>query len=361
MPRAFLQTLNYASVNEDWRTESMALRAGPRDAILCLTGSGARPLDLLAEHPGVEVTAIDLNPAQSHLLQLKIAAVRRLDYGDLVAFLGLRAASPRWRGARLKSLLPLLPADTARFWERRTAAVAAGILYQGRWERFYRHVSRLLRVVRGRLIDELFACRDLSAQRALVDRRWDTPGWRRLCAVLCQPAFSRVLLGDPAYWRGVMPGAARYLVERLHTALRSHLARRSFMISLVLRGRLADEDLPPHLTPEGVRRLRPLGDELRVVTGDVREHIGQGGAGFTRFSLSDVGSFLDDQGYAALLRGLSRARPGARFCIREFLRRHPWPPLDGAGLTREPQLETQLAAADRAFAYDFVVGEVTRD
>src|SRR3989337_2234761 len=44
----FFKTLNYASVNEDWRTEAEALRPGPEDTVLCVTGSGDRPLDLLA-------------------------------------------------------------------------------------------------------------------------------------------------------------------------------------------------------------------------------------------------------------------------------------------------------------------------
>ena len=51
---AFFSTLNYASVNEDWRTEAEALRLLGGERVLCVTGSGARPptrVQVLLRHP----------------------------------------------------------------------------------------------------------------------------------------------------------------------------------------------------------------------------------------------------------------------------------------------------------------------
>ena len=62
----FMTTLNYASCNEDWRSEWDALEIKPNDRVLCITGSGDRPLNLLLQNPK-DVIAMDLNPIQNNL------------------------------------------------------------------------------------------------------------------------------------------------------------------------------------------------------------------------------------------------------------------------------------------------------
>ena len=88
MADRFFRSLNYASVNEDWRTEATALRPAAGDTALCVTGSGDRPLDLLAVAP-MKVLAIDRNAAQTHLLRLKVAALSVFPFGDYAAFLNV--------------------------------------------------------------------------------------------------------------------------------------------------------------------------------------------------------------------------------------------------------------------------------
>ncbi|MFN2387268.1 MAG: DUF3419 family protein [Thermoanaerobaculia bacterium] len=358
----FFETLNYASVNEDWRTEAQALRPGTTDRILCVTGSGDRPLNLLAVTGG-GVLAIDVNPAQTDLLRLKIAALRRLSFDDYAAFLGLRAADGRWRRDRLAELSPDLPPDTRRFWSARPAMITTGVLYAGRWERFHRRVADLLRRLPFFSIHAVFECDDLAEQRRFLDRRWSPRFWRWLASLLCSPLLSPLCFGDPAYVRNGRFPAGRYVSERMRRALHRGLARESFMMSLLLRGTLTPFDLPPHLTPEGAAVVRSRLDRLEIVTGDLLEVLDRAPAGsFTHFSLSDVPSFLDAAGFRRLLRGIAAsAAPGARFCIRQFLRRHVWPDGRTNRLHRERSLEKQLAVWDRAFAYDFLVGVVDPD
>jgi S-adenosylmethionine-diacylglycerol 3-amino-3-carboxypropyl transferase len=362
MADRFFRTLNYASVNEDWRTEAAALRPAEGDALLCVTGSGDRPLDLLAVAP-MKVLAVDQNPAQSHLLRLKVAALRVFPFDDYASFLGLRPADARWRRERLDDLGPELPPETRAFWDDRWGLVAAGVLYQGRWERFHRRVSRLARLLRPRAIDALFACETLDEQRHFVERAWDTPAWRRVFDLVCGRLVSRLFLGDPAYYRHAREKPGAYLYERMRSSLERYLARESFMMSLVLRGRLTPLDLPPYLTPEGAETIRRRLDRLEIATGDVLDTLELAPPGaFDRFSLSDLPSFLGEADFRRALRGLSRcAAPGARFCIRQFLVRHPWPEDGFESLQREGGLEARLAVEDRAFAYDFFAGEVRDD
>jgi S-adenosylmethionine-diacylglycerol 3-amino-3-carboxypropyl transferase len=355
----FFSTLNYASVNEDWRTEAEALRLRGGERVLCVSGSGARPLDLLSQAP-VRVLAVDRNPAQSHLLQLKRAAIEALPYDEYAAFLGLLPARGASRRGTLRRLRPLLPPAARLFWDGRQRMVARGILYQGRWERFHGRLARLTRALHGPRVRALLAFDDLGAQRAWVERRWDDASWRWMFALACSAPVVRALFGDPAYCARTALPAGRLVHARMGALLERVLARDSFMVGLVLTGTLQPGDLPPHLTEAGQRAIRARLGGLDVETAEVAsllESLPE--ASLDRFSLSDVASFLDREGFARLLAAVARAAaPGARVVARQFLTRHAVPEALLERLVRDPVLEARLGAEDRSFAYDFLVAQV---
>lgn len=362
MSSRFFETLNYSSCNEDWRTERRALQIGPDDRVLCVTGSGDRPLHLLLDDPR-SVVSIDANPMQGHLLRLKSAALQALPYPRYAKLLGLTPS--RERIALLEAVEEHLAPETRAVWRARQWMIARGVLYQGRWERYYRSISRVARLLRGGAIRRLFAFDELTAQQEFVERVWDRRWWRLVFDLLCSRTFSRVFLRDPAFYAHVDPEmrVGRYVYEGMLGALRRTLARENFMLSLVFRGVLPPDDLPPYLAPDGFERLRTRVDRVEVETADLLGYLERAPAGsFTRFSLSDVPSYLDQAGFERLLEAVaSAAAPGARFCIRQFLSGHAVPERLAGRLLREPELEEALRSEDRAFAYRFLVGTVREE
>lgn len=354
----FHRGFNYSSCNEDWRTERRALQVGPEHRVLCVTGSGDRPLHLLLDSPRA-IVAIDANPWQTRLLELKSAALRTLRFDDYTAFLGLDHAHTD----RLKTLerLPLRP-PTRRALGEKLRGLRAGVLYAGRWERHYRRVRHVARALRGALIDELFAFRDLDAQRAFVEKRWDTWFWRRVFDLMTSPLFSRVALRDPAFYAhidgGFEPG--RYVFDGMRRVLLRYLARENFMLSLIFRGELSPYDLPPYLREDDARVIKERLDVVEPVTANLLDYLASvPPRSFDRFSLSDVPSYLPQAEFERLLELLARgARPGARFCIRLFLTSHTIPERLASRFIRECPLEDELRDEDRAFAYRFLVGQV---
>lgn len=353
----FFERLNYSSVNEDWRCEAQALRLGPTDDVLCVTGSGDRPLDLLMLEPR-RVVAIDLAPAQNHLLELKAAALRSLSFPDYASFLGLSPGSAASRCATLAALEAELSAAALAYWQRNRRLVERGVLYEGGFERFFASLARLARLVRGRAVRELLSFRDLEQQRRFLRERWDRSAWRAVYRLLLSRPLMRLLFQDPAFYERVAVVTGTYLYDRMLAHLGRVLARESFMVSLALQGRLPEGDLPPYLTPEGAAVIRQRLDRLSIVTADLVEHLHSVPPGtYSAFSLSDTPSYLPQEGFERLMGGMIRAgSPGARFCVRLFLTR-PWiPPTLASRLSREPALETRLAEEDHSFAYDFIVG-----
>lgn len=355
----FATTLNYSAVNEDWRAEQAALQVGRGDRVFCITGSGSRSLVLLAHDPA-HVVSVDMNPSQTHLLELQRAAMVRMGREAWVGFVGLTDATDRLE--RLAELGPSLPPDARRHWEAHRPQVRRGVLYQGRWERYHRRLSRIARMLRGRSLRRLLACRTIEEQREVVRTTWDRPWWRRTVRLLCSPRLARVAFGDPAFYANISPGMAvgDYIYDRMNSALERDLVRESFMLSFVLTGHLSADDLPPYLAPETYETIRARLGRIEAVTGDACDVLARTPRGaFTRFSLSDTPSYLDAAGLERLLAAVVHASaPGARFCIRLFLSGQSIPAGMQSRFRRESDLERRLETLDRAFAYRFLVGTV---
>jgi S-adenosylmethionine-diacylglycerol 3-amino-3-carboxypropyl transferase len=176
---------------EDPESDRLALQIKPGDAVVTISSGGCNTFGLLLEDPG-HIFAVDINPCQSHLLELKRAAIRHLDLDDLYAFLGLRPS--RNRAEVFESLGSDLSAPALAYWRSRPEAIQCGVVYQGRYEQFLRHFRRLLHLAQGRRrIDGLFQSQSLEEQRDYFDRVWNTVQWRMLFRLLFNKQVCRWL------------------------------------------------------------------------------------------------------------------------------------------------------------------------
>lgn len=78
----------YAFTWEDPRADQRLLQIKDSDTILCLTSAGDNLLEYLITANPRRIHAVDLNPSQNHLLELKIAAFQALPYADVWKMFG---------------------------------------------------------------------------------------------------------------------------------------------------------------------------------------------------------------------------------------------------------------------------------
>jgi S-adenosylmethionine-diacylglycerol 3-amino-3-carboxypropyl transferase len=79
--------LVYNTCWEDPRLDRQALDLGPDDTVLVITSAGCNALDYALT--GVKhVHAVDMNPRQNALLELKLAGIRHLDFGTFFQMFG---------------------------------------------------------------------------------------------------------------------------------------------------------------------------------------------------------------------------------------------------------------------------------
>ena len=128
--------IRYSQVWEDAGILSRGLQIQPSDHVLSIASAGCNALALLLEEPQ-SVTMVDLNPAQTALCHLKLAAIKTLNYEDFVGFWGAREHRERWD--LFLGLRNHLPERVAEFWSENREFIERGILFSGRLESFFRN------------------------------------------------------------------------------------------------------------------------------------------------------------------------------------------------------------------------------
>jgi len=351
----------FSSCNEDSACELRAFGELAGKRVLCITASGGRVLNLLLAKPAV-IWAVDLNPAQNYLLELKVAAMRSLDHAAYLRFLGVRECSDRLQ--TYAALGGELSSAARHFFAAHCTLVANGILLQGRLERYLRQLSKLLQLTHPFGVRRLFAFDDLDEQRRFVTKL-DSAFFRLVAQTACRRSVLQAFSGDPGFFRYIPREIA--LHRAIYTGVLDHfrhrLARDNPLMQLVFFGRFTYEPaLPIYLNAASYDRVKAeLGRvQLVIKTSTVSRVLAEAGpAAFDAFSLSDISSYLDDAAHAELFGAvLAAARPGAKLCSRSNIYHRPLLAAHERRLLRDPVLERELAIADHSCVHKFLVGEL---
>lgn len=362
MRKDFFNYINYSSCNEDPLTELEALQLGPGDRVACITGSGDRPLHMLLGNPD-QVCAFDVNPVQNHLLELKIAAIRQLNYTDYITFLGMMGDTGKKKRKRIfDELKQELSENAARWFDANLKVIEQGVLYSGRWEKYFRLSSWCIRRWRGRKVEKLFEISDINTQIAFIDNHWDTWLWRIFLKLSFNRLLFQMVLRDPGFYSQLQNefSPSAYIHHRMNIYLKEHLANKSFMLALIFLGRFnSAEHYPAYLRQENYSTLQKRVDRVTINNLSLAEVFDSQRVNCcNKYSLSDVSSFLDERSYQKVFALLAQ-QPGRRFCLREFLTNRGVPPDCPANITFYPELQAELEREDRSIGYTFLIGETS--
>ena len=351
----FFQSVNYASFHEDGESERRALRLQASDRVLCLTGSGARPLDLLLDGPQ-EIVAIDWNPAQSHLLELKLTVIRLLDYDEGFEFVGLRPSTTR---ATVYNRIRTELSDAARtFWDARPKSIEHGFFFDGRWERFLRRASAVSRLTRRKLVQRVLNAKDIETQHTLWKEEWDNGGWRLTLTIASNRFIVKYIMREPGLqYIADDVRIGDVLRERFHQASNSFLFRESPWVWALFNGRIDESGpLPAHLRRENFAALRAGADRITITTKSLGDFLRNDENHFDAFSLSDFASYADSKTHADIWKLLiQRATANARFCERKFLVDYPLTAETAAAVMIDQGMTDTLNREDKSVVYTFLV------
>jgi S-adenosylmethionine-diacylglycerol 3-amino-3-carboxypropyl transferase len=353
----------YAQCWEDPEPLVRALAVTPKDDVLSIASAGDNSFALLLQRPKT-LTAVDFNPAQLHLMELKMVATQ-LDFAEFAIFLGARPG--KRRAATYRQLRAALSAGARQYWDRHGESIERGVIHCGRLERYLAGFRRwVLPLIHSRaLISELLTAPGLSLQRELYAEHWDTRTWRWLFRLF----FSRAVMarcGRRREWFAHVADGdiAETLLERTRLGLTAVPTRDNYFLEYMLTGCYRDLNAGPlYLRPAHFGLLRDTVHRIRLVHSDLNGWLGRVRAGtYTCFNLSDVFEYMPPAEADATWRLLVRsARSRSRLVYRTLFVPRQVP--SGAGITVPEDPGTEPAAApDRTFFYDrFVTAMIEKE
>lgn len=357
--------LVYNACWEDPALDRELLELDASSRVVMITSAGCNALDYLLDDPA-EIHAVDVNPRQNALLELKLAMIAAGRFEDLFLAFG-EGRHPAFSEV-LPGLLDRLAPESARFWSAK-----AHYLNGRHFKRsFYFHgscgdVAWILRtLVLQRFpglwkdLHRLLEADSLAEQREAFDRI-EPRFWNTFTNWLVQRPATLSLLGVPraqaaliaAQWPGGIVGFMREKLRRVATELPM---RDNYFWRVYAQGSYTRECCPNYLRSEHFDTLRRRTQRVRTHTCLLGTFLRENPARYSHYVLLDHQDWLaghDRDGLADEWRLiLQNSRPGTRILFRSAAPKVDFlPPFVAERVRFDPEWTSVLHARDRVGTY----------
>jgi S-adenosylmethionine-diacylglycerol 3-amino-3-carboxypropyl transferase len=284
---------------EDPRLDRVALNLTASDRVVVITSAGCNALDYALAGAG-HVHAVDLNPRQNALLELKLAAARTLEYEDFFCLFGA-GRCPEFERIYRQALRNALPPQHRPFWDKR----AELFVNSGRRKSFYfrgtagtfawlvnYYIDRVAKVRDS--VDALLSADSVAQQRDIFEQyKLADALWRPFVKWAMKRDMTLALLGVPRSQRhqidhGYPGGILQFVVDRVETVFAKLPLHDNYFWRVYLTGHYTPECCPEYLKPENFQRLKDgVADRVTTHTASVLSFLKQHDQPVTRFVLLD--------------------------------------------------------------------------
>lgn len=352
-------TLNW----EDPKSDLKALRIQPRSTIVSITSGGCNTIEFLLHGPD-KIYAIDINPAQNFLMELKKAAFHKLNYREFACLMGLNDSEDPW--LVYNKLKDGLSSPALNFWNANRPLIAGGILLKGRYEKFVSIAGKAINFIQGkRRVRGLFAEKSLEEQQRYYDEVFDTWRFKMIFRLLFnkQMLARRGLNADYFHFDDGSSSFAESFYQRARNAFRNIPIENNYFLALYLLGRYLKEDaVPEYLKEEHFDMLKARVHRIEAVTEDAKTWLqSMPDQSVDGFALSNICELKSEEDTAALFKEVARVgKEGAGVCFRNLMipRGVPEPLKDI--IQKDETLSQQIIKEDRSFVYGKVAAYTIR-
>lgn len=363
--RSLSERLTFKGIvfNMSWEDPEMDRRAfqirPDVDSVISITSAGCNPLNFLCQRVS-KLYSVDGNPAQNAILELKLAAIETLDYGDFFAIFSGQQPNIVTRYYR-NCLRPNISDSSQRFWDKHLWQLARNLYDYGRMGLF----CRILRVFLSGLgipkwrREEFFEVQTLEEQR-----EWYA---KYVAPRLWGPWAKRFIKFKPfMYLAGVHDEQFRlvdgrhdiyeYVKERIEYVLTKVPIYDNYFLSVAVTGKMRGKRVPPYLLEENFETLRERLDRVQVVNGWLGPYLDTLPVGaINKFNLLDIFDWMiveRPELFESTWRSVHRAAaPGATMIYRSGSYELEPPKFMLEHLDHDAELSRELLAIDRSATY----------
>lgn len=291
--------LVYNQCWEDPHLDHQALQLSERDTVMVITSAGCNALDYALAGPEV-VHAVDINPLQNALLELKIAGIRQLDHESFFELFG-RGRTERWDSLYWRQLRPALPPAYRRIWDRRGKLFQPGrkrnsFYFRGSSGMFaylingyINHIARMREAV-----NDLLDATSMEEQQEIFEsRQMNDHLWKPVLRWCMRRDTTLAMLGVPRGQRQQLDttypgGIVQFIMDRIEAVFTSRPLHNNYFWRVYLTGAYTPECCPEYLKAHNFDRLKQgLIDRIRVHTNTVHGFLNDHPQKISRFVLLD--------------------------------------------------------------------------
>ena len=321
--------LVYNTCWEDPRLDREALELSGGDRVVMITSAGCNALDYVLDGPE-RIDAVDVNPRQNALLELKIAGIRHLEFEDFFAMFG-GGRLPRARKVYEDQLRPALSDWSRRYWDRWIVFFddpRRSFYYRGASGMFAQlvkfYIDRVLKVRDH--VNDLFEASSLEEQRRIYEQHLRHRFWTRPLRFAMNRDVTLSLVGVPRAQRRQVEyyyteGVFQFVRDCLDAVFGQLPLTDNYFWRVYLGGSYTPACCPEYLKPGNFQRLKGgLVDRIHITTDSVRGLLEKQEVPVSRFVLLDHMDWMADHCFDALAAEwqaiVRRAAPGARVIWR---------------------------------------------
>jgi len=375
--------LVYNTCWEDPRLDRVALDFGPQDNVMVITSAGCNALDYSLVGPN-HVHAVDMNPRQNALLDLKKSAIRNLDYGDFFKMFG-DGRLPGVKQVYTDKLREELPTWSKDFWDRKIKWFdnpKRSFYYRGTSGLFARMIKTYTdKVIRVRPhLNALLDAKSVEEQREIYEKHLREKFWSGVMKFAMNRDTTMSMLGVPKAQRRQIEtqypgGLVKFIQDCMESVFAELPIHDNYFWRVYLNGKYTSDCCPEYLKEENFEKLKNEAvDKVTTHTDSVQGFLEKHDGQISRFILLDHMDWLSDQFFPLLESEwqaiIDSAAPGARLIWRsgglktDFIEQVKVK-LDGQiqeispMLTYRPDLSSELHEKDRVHTYgSFYIAEL---
>jgi S-adenosylmethionine-diacylglycerol 3-amino-3-carboxypropyl transferase len=321
--------LVYNTCWEDPRLDRVALQIGPTDNVLVITSAGCNTLDYALCSPN-HVFAVDMNPRQNALLDLKIAGIKTLEFEDFFRLFGY-GFHPDARRLYQRRMRERLPAWSQMYWDRWIKFFdnkSRPFYFRGTSGAFARMIKIYTdRVIRVRPhIDAILEAKTLAEQREIYEKHLRERFWSRPMRFAMNRDTTLSMVGVPKAQRKQVEtqyqgGVVKFVQDAVEAVFCKLPLADNYFWRVYMKGEYSRGCCPEYLKADNFERLKGglverVSTHTDSVQGFLDKHTGQ----ISRYVLLDHMDWLSDKFFPLLeleWQGiLARAAPKTRIIWR---------------------------------------------
>jgi len=321
--------LVYNTCWEDPRLDRKALELTPEDDVLVITSAGCNALDYTLVGPN-HVYAVDMNPRQNALLQLKKAAIRELDFDDFFRMFG-EGYLPGSKGRYQSDLRQHLCKRSQLFWDKRIRwfdNARRSFYFRGTSGSFARMVNFYVdKIIKVRpYLDQMLEAETLEEQHHIYYDKLYEKFWTGTMKFAMNRDTTMSMLGVPKAQRRQIEehypgGLVKYIQDCVEGVFVKLPIRDNYFWRVYMTGQYTRECCPEYLKEENFNALKNGKlDRLTTHTDSVQNFLEKFDGTISRFILLDHMDWLSDHFFPYLEAEwqaiIDKARPDARILWR---------------------------------------------